>query len=709
MAISVAKLPQLIAEGRLPVRSAAVGIERPDLYAGAAARGLNAFGNALEATGLTVAAVEKNARDVRDVISGTADAAEELDRYRVELDSDPDYKSRETKFRQRAEAVKARLGEKMSNAGALDFEKSFERSYSVMAHSLRDRARKDEIEEHAVKLDESNNKILDIALREPDPRKRALHLEQIAANIEQARGANILSKSQADRYHTATLEKFERLQIAELQRTNPGAALRLLTAAGDKGGLKYMDPLAKRELALRVQRDMEHRAALASAATRATVGEVVSLLDNGVKPEKLDEARRLAKGNKKLTDDLDAAEGNYHATLQYRALDFTERRQATSAILEKEATTGLTATETRLLTRYAAAERQISGAYAEDPMATAHVRNPVASRALIAAQAVLDNPNAPADAAAMARGQFQTALDELTRTQVQDGGVARDAVRLTTNAAAGDLSQRLLAASPTDQVSLLDSYARRYGPAWPAMARELKLDDKKAGSPERERVASLGLVTASDPGLARAIAEGRMARQANKNYAPGDDKSFRAELDDRLGPSFKMMPGARELYVQEIADLYAKLAKDQGDTSGTLDTSRLKTAMRQRFGGDLVTVGGMWRGVKALPPAPGVDQSGFDTWLKTLTAEDLGLGAPVAGAPGKGTALPILPSSGRAVTAEIIGRNGFLFAIGEGRYRVEIDGELLADPRTGRPFTLDYFEWKRRMDALDARRGSYRR
>lgn len=532
----MAKLPLLIAEGRLPGRAGAVAADPGAAAQGA--RALGGLGDALERGGAQVAAIEKNARDTRDVISATADAAAELDAFRIELDKDADYTGRPEKFRQRAEQLKGRLTENMSGAAALDFEKSFERSYAVLAHSLRDKARKDEIEEHATKLDESNTKLLDVALRERDPRKKAMHLEQIAANIESAREANILSKPQADRIHKATLEKFERLQVSELRRTNPAAALRLLTAEEGKGGLKYMDPLARREMALAVQTEMQRRAALTSMVARATVAEAASLFEHGIRPENIEAARRAAAGNKDLTAKLETAEGNYHALAQFRTMDAGERRQAADAIAAKEAAEGLTAAQAALLAGYAKADAQIRTAFARDPMGAALAKNAPAAQALADAERAGDVTT------------FRATLDALAETQRREG-VPAASVKLLPKQAEAALEATLAGPASQAQLDTIQMIQQRYGAEW-APRVFAQLDNGKLPGHVKV-IAAFGPKAAGDPDTKRIIEAAKVPEADWAKVLPDDDlrKETRRQvgaLGGEIRAAMARLPGGNQRY-----------------------------------------------------------------------------------------------------------------------------------------------------------------
>lgn len=240
------------------------------------------------------------------------------------------------------------------------------------------------------------------------------------------------------------------------------------------------------------------------------------------------------------------------------------------------------------------------------------------------------------------------------------------------------LARYIANAKPSEQATVTTQVSAALGKYAPYFWQEMGTK----GDPNGARLASLALIGKDSPELARDIATGREARLANPHYAPKEDEVARADFDSRIGAAFKELPDARETDLQNILDLYAKQMRDTGNTTGKYDGDAFKAAFRRYYGGDLVD----WGGVKMLPPASGVDKSGVRDWVSTLTPYDLGLD-------GK---MPVLAGTGRQVTPEVIAREGKLYGIGNGLYKIEIGGQPLADPNTGKDFVLDYSLWRAR-------------
>lgn len=276
------RLPVMIAEPR--VASQGGFVTAAEGTGDVAPRALASLGQSLAQAGLTVAAVEKDARDTSDVIAARSSYTEALDRKRIELESDPDYRSREGKLRAFADTQRSALGKSMSYAAQRTFADLAERTYSVSAHNLREQARRDEVEEHVLRITEANNKELDAALKEGNPVRRKLILDRVEGNIRAAQASNILSATQAERLHKGTLKKFDTLQVAELMRTNPSAAVAL---ANDPKRTPFLDPLERKELALKAQQRAESLGTQARAEVRAdlTLYEAARRSGQGVDEE----------------------------------------------------------------------------------------------------------------------------------------------------------------------------------------------------------------------------------------------------------------------------------------------------------------------------------------------------------------------------------------------------------------------------------------
>lgn len=262
----MAKLPQMLAEPRI---TAAAGFERIDARDLGNA-GIDALGKFAGETGrqaLSIAQFEKDARDATGLNTAATGFADALDKKRIELEMDPDHGSRETKFKAFRDAQVAAYGKDLSVAAQRAFQERADRTYLVGAHNLREKARRDLIEETAVKLDDSNNAVLDRAVREPNVVRRAMILQEVDGNIRTAVAGNILTKAQGDRIKKATLQKFDLLQVEGLMSKSPGAAIALLE---DREKTPWLDPLDR--MRLKQKAEAQARSLNAYATSQARVG-----------------------------------------------------------------------------------------------------------------------------------------------------------------------------------------------------------------------------------------------------------------------------------------------------------------------------------------------------------------------------------------------------------------------------------------------------
>lgn len=231
---------------------------------------------------------------------------------------------------------------------------------------------------------------------------------------------------------------------------------------------------------------------------------------------------------------------------------------------------------------------------------------------------------------------------------------------------------------PSDKAKFMADMDRAMGPYKDEFWRQMAGNKAQNG----ERNAALATVARENPSMARDIIDGQQALIDNPHYGYVDNVQARTAGDNFFGTSLKHMPGLRETWANEARALDAQDAKTRQDTkSEPLQAgSRATKGLQRRFGVDELPA---WNGVKIIPPADGAKVS---EWKATLADIDLG------------PSLPISAATQAPVTADLIRRKGNLYAVGAGRYRVEIDGAELIGPDR-RAFVLDYSTWLNRVNA----------
>lgn len=175
-------------------------------------------------------------------------------------------------------------------------------------------------------------------------------------------------------------------------------------------------------------------------------------------------------------------------------------------------------------------------------------------------------------------------------------------------------------------------------------------------------------------GDARIINEGAEALKQNPKLSPSrNSKEFRRFMDEHLGSSMRLMPSARAAMEEAVRAAYAKLANDEGDTTGQLDVDRLERAVKIA-GGSVVTV----NGARVIAPRKDMSGAQFRGVLRSLSPSDLTVGGKA-----------VVDAKGRKITPEMIARFGRLTNVGSGRYQVDFGGDPIKDPTRQRPFILD--------------------
>lgn len=451
-----------------------------------------------------------------------------------------------------------------------------------------------------------------------------------------------------------------REQVVErMLNTSPGAA-----HAYYKQHETDFDAAAKTKLERNIRARQEHLGALAKAKLRDGLDEETAALSLGLTPN-IAKAQQNEQQARALGDERTAARWNLIATkgaalAEFGALPLADQ----GAALRKK------------YDEIADPARRTEGSIAEYQ---------IMSTVLQRSQALYKNDEW---LAALRTGVSRETPGPVTTFQTQDS-FDRIAARLPAADAVSERERAVIvplyreeklkfaaqwaAAVPSQKAALaagMDKALGKYAPAfWQEMAAKGK---------DGLALASVAVVAREDIGLARVILDGRAARVNDPKYAPTADEQS-AEYGARFGPAFKNIGTAGETMFQEVIDIAAKLAADDGNKQP--GTTYLDRAMEMRFGVRRLP---NWRGVQTVPPERGAD---IGLWLRTMTVPDMG-------------SLPIMPSTQRRIAPDVIANRAKIFSVGEGRYTVEIDGETLAGD-DGRPYVLNYWLWKQNRRGME--------
>jgi len=463
----MARLPQILSEARIPSVGGAVEDRGA---AGVEGLAIARLGGEVVNLASTVLAIERKARDENDVLAAYTDMTQKLDAYRIELDKDPDYASRELKFNAYAKGLEAEHAPKLSRAAKFDFNRRIGSLYASQAHSVRNEARRDELASMRVDLDASVTAMLDSAVTARNGLERRVKIDAIQEAIGRAAATGVLSSAQAKAFHKETLGKLDEVTAMRAMRTNPGQAIRLLD---DRAATPSLDPIRREQLKIQAQGRLEQMGALAKADTAAGVAAVIDAFSKGnLKPANLEDVRAKALAFPKLSQQLHQAEYVYNSAADFTAKSIPEQRTIIASAAESEKAGRATPTDTALRDAYEKIHANLVKSYAADPGATAMRRAPAVAEALAVAERALADPAAtPADRAA-ATERFRAGIDTLADQQRADGQ-PEHRIRFLTKPGAEALEAGLQGPGPK-ALAILQAQRDAYGPVlWSRVLRQL--------------------------------------------------------------------------------------------------------------------------------------------------------------------------------------------------------------------------------------------
>ena len=215
----------------------------------------------------------------------------------------------------------------------------------------------------------------------------------------------------------------------------------------------------------------------------------------------------------------------------------------------------------------------------------------------------------------------------------------------------------------------------------PETVRGATLAKLGEGGPEAATQVFAGSLLPQAPDVAVGILTGINAMATDKRYVPSEaaKTSYLAAKDTALPitafnvASRSSPTGAYAIMGQSVDALYAARSAQAGDTSGTLDKSRLTKAVEDVTGGILYHNNGA-----LIAPQRGLSQSNFDAMVWSFSDADL-----------KG----VTTSKGEPITADYLRGSAKLHSIADGRYLMQINQDvkspLYAKGPDGNAFVLD--------------------
>jgi hypothetical protein len=237
------------------------------------------------------------ARNTVAVSKSVLESVDQLDKYRTELESDPDYASRVAKFGKRMAEVRNQQMEKLFDGRAQDdFNVRFDTQARTMQMQVRHQARDEEVQDFRVKLGESLDQLATRSvMAKSDPERQALQAEASAAITDAVRTGR-MSAVQAHSLSRAYLNKVDAALATEMIRANPSGAI---GALGDPERFKYLDASARVQLRSLAQQRAESLGAQARAELRADIHDFTSALVAGQPVAQEDKEKLVARAGAK--------------------------------------------------------------------------------------------------------------------------------------------------------------------------------------------------------------------------------------------------------------------------------------------------------------------------------------------------------------------------------------------------------------------------
>lgn len=247
---------------------------------------------------------ESNLQRIGKLADAQSEFQNALDRKRVELSSDPDLASRETKFQQFAQAEFGRIHDGMDGTTQKLFSRTANPIADSMSMSIRHTAEKERLDTALVGLRTTNEQLAATAGGAKTADERDAIKAQIESNLKQAQSTNVLSAAQYETERKAHLVKVDQAWALREIQANPSAAEAKLK---DVKYLPDLDPLQRQQLIVQAGNEQLRRANLAYAQeARAEVAdrrrmakagdeamkEIIDLNDNNQLTERELEVRR---------------------------------------------------------------------------------------------------------------------------------------------------------------------------------------------------------------------------------------------------------------------------------------------------------------------------------------------------------------------------------------------------------------------------------
>jgi hypothetical protein len=243
------------------------------------------------------------------------------------------------------------------------------------------------------------------------------------------------------------------------------------------------------------------------------------------------------------------------------------------------------------------------------------------------------------------------------------------------------IARQMKQSVPPQKMSLLGRIDEAFGDYTVALWRRLANPAQAQYDSAAARIARIALLATANRSLAAKVFEGHAAAQQDSTLLPSNVASMREWTSYRIGNALQNPKGRRDVF-GDVLHLYALEARDHGIRSRDYDPDLLAAAYDDRVGDPIDC-----SGVSIISPVIGWTGDDLCKYLATLDAEAFGLD------PGKGSrpSLPVLASTMRPVTLDVLRRHVQLREQDSGIFQTELNGESLIDPRSGYPLIFDFY------------------
>jgi hypothetical protein len=213
------------------------------------------------------------ARDSVNVSNALVDANAELDRFRGDLDRDPDVAGREAKFEAKRREVGDAAIEALGRRNAIDnFTTRFNQLSRTMQNQVRQSSRDQELQQFRVDLSDSLDRLATGAVFARSAAEREVLQAEADKSIVDAVRTGRMSALQAHQFKKAYLGRVDAALASELVRTNPGGAI---AALGDPEQFKNLDAAQRVQLRAQATARSESLGVQARAELRADAAEFI--------------------------------------------------------------------------------------------------------------------------------------------------------------------------------------------------------------------------------------------------------------------------------------------------------------------------------------------------------------------------------------------------------------------------------------------------